>query len=78
MAGDDRERHRLQIPFDHVQVGATGRAAVDADQDLARARFRVRHLLDLERCGFDRGVLPEDGGFHDRIHIEEGAMPAVP
>lgn len=64
MAGDDRKGHRFQVPFDNVQVRATGRAAVDPDQHLARTRFRVGQLLELERCGVDRRIFPEDSGSH--------------
>ncbi len=66
MAGDDRKGHRFQVPFDNVQVCATGRAAVNPDQHLAGTRFRVGQLLELERCGVDRRVLAEDGGSHDK------------
>src|SRR3990172_7713333 len=65
VAGDDRQGSSPvgPIPVDHMQVAVAHPAPFHADQDLAGADGRLRHLHDDERF---RERLA-DGGFHVRL-----------
>jgi hypothetical protein len=54
VTGHDLGTTRLEVPFHHVQIGATDAADLDPHQYLTGSRRRNRSLGELERMRFRR------------------------
>ena len=54
MPGNDPLTHRWQVALDHVQVGSADAASLDTNDDFVLGRYRLRNVLQMQRCRIDR------------------------